>query len=765
MAKKKEVAAVAGVPALMAYLNRVGAELLSFRRAMVKERSKGDAYYIERTLIKIAADGSIDCSRKDHAPTKEEEEDIKAGFKGVKFPRSVGATAASYRDWLSRQKGDHGRFFALLERPSGLIKMVQERRTPTDGGAKYFVSHSFWDDGEWRDLEPDGALPFWKPERKMKPRIMIHEGCKAAKFVHDLTQDAARLKAHPWGEVLGLYEHWGMIGGALAPHRTDYAELKAERPVEVIYVCDNDPPGESALQKVAKNYGASMKGIMFGKHFKMSWDMADPLPDHMFIKGRFVGPTLRSLFQFATYATTLIPPEGGKGRPVAILKEAFKEEWVHAVKPEVFIHKEWPNKIWTLPEFNNKAAPFSDVDDTGRLLKKDAASKSATLKYDPGKTSGIYGHDGRFINTHVPSEIKAEKGDAGPWLEFMELLVPGEGDRKELMRWCATLIARPDIKMLYGVLLISETQGIGKGTLGEKILAPLVGEDNVSTPTENEIVESNFNYWLAHKRLAVVHEIYAGHSSKAYNKLKSIITDRTVTVSKKYMANYDVENWMHIFACSNSMRAIQLSGDDRRWFVPKVTEEKSPPEYWMKFNAWLSEQGGLGIIKWWAEEWLKKEVPVLRGDSAPWSTTKAEVVEEGYSPGMALVARLFDKINEEIAKPKAERWVGKGANGSRSLKIDDNVIILDTDLVALIKDQIYEGRQSDRLEKPLTVRKIARTKGWSINENRASTVPFWKLSGSGSRVLVPKKDQTGVLISTFVKSGRLPLDLRAFLEI
>jgi len=55
-------------------------------------------------------------------------------------------------------------------------------------------------------------------------------------------------------------------------------------------------------------------------------------------------------------------------------------------------------------------------------------------------------------------------------------------DRIELMRWCATLIARPDIKMNYGVLLISETQGVGKSTLGEKILAPLIGKLNASFP-------------------------------------------------------------------------------------------------------------------------------------------------------------------------------------------------------------------------------------------------------------------------------------------
>ena len=101
------------------------------------------------------------------------------------------------------------------------------------------------------------------------------------------------------------------------------------------------------------------------------------------------------------------------------------------------------------------------------------------------------------------------------------------------MRWCATLIARPDIRMQYGVLLISETQGVGKGTLGEKILLPLVGKHNVVVPSE-KVVTGKFTGWVAHKRLAVVHEIYAGYSSKAYDELKSIITDQYIEVEMKF---------------------------------------------------------------------------------------------------------------------------------------------------------------------------------------------------------------------------------------
>lgn len=53
--------------------------------------------------------------------------------------------------------------------------------------------------------------------------------------------------------------------------------------------------------------------------------------------------------------------------------------------------------------------------------------------------------------------------------------------------------------------------------MGADILAPCIGEWNTSFPDEQKITDNSFNGWIAHKRLAVVQEIYAGQSSKAYN--------------------------------------------------------------------------------------------------------------------------------------------------------------------------------------------------------------------------------------------------------
>jgi hypothetical protein len=254
--------------------------------------------------------------------------------------------------------------------------------------------------------------------------------------------------------------------------------------------------------------------------------------------------------------------------------------------------------------------------------------------------------------------------------------------------------------MSYGLLLVSERQGAGKSTLGEKILAPLVGLENTSFPSETDIVESQFNAWLSHKRLSVIHEIYAGNSSKAYNKLKSIITDKFVTVNKKHQSTYELENWTHIFACSNSNRALRISMDDRRWLLPQVTEEMKPHEYWVGFNEWL-ENGGLEIIRWWADEWLKKNNPVFPGQTAPYTQAKEDFIDDSLSAGQAIAKALLE-----------EMWrVGKSS--------PEPVFTTDALIVQEIKDRLYDGKNSTYLEKPATIRKLAKDRGLTVGTERA----------------------------------------------
>lgn len=558
---------------------------------------------------------------------------------------------------------------------------------------------------------------------------MVHEGAKAAAAADRIVREG---RDHPWLDRLVDYEHWGMIGGALAPHRADYDSLRRQNAVEVAYVCDNDYEGKSALQKVSKAYGKSLRGVMFGNEWPTSWDMADPMPPKMFdSSGAFRGPDLDDLVAHATHATTRHQVPGTK-KTVVILNRYFAEEWLHSLEPDVYIHRAFPDRIYTEAVFNDLVAPFSDVANVAALVKKDNAIKCPVIKYDPSKAAGVYvADDGRlFVNTHRPGPVRERRGDPAPWVDFLDQLITCELDRHELARWAATFVARPDLKMHYGVLLISDAQGVGKTTFGD-VLASIAGRSNASFPTESTITDSHFNDWMAHKRLAVVNEIYAGKSAKAYNRLKNVMTDPTIPIEIKFIQPYQIDNWLHVVACSNSMRALKLDNMDRRWLVPEVTEVVKPKAYWRSLYHWLQEEGGFGVVKHWAKTFLESAEPVVPGEPAPWTKRKQDVIEEGYSQGQQLVMNLIRFLKE---RPEGDAWVESrtrpdGLAGSRQGPV--GAMVFDVDLVDMIKEVVYQGRQTDYLERPLTVRKVAKAAGCFVHPEN-----FGHRSSSHARLVV-----------------------------
>jgi hypothetical protein len=733
--------------ALMDYYSRIGAEVLNFKRAMIKIRH--GQYYTEKCLIKVASDGTVTSSLEDFNPTEAEQAAIKSQWTSHDHPRHVEAEEAMARDrisWLRDQKPDSDTHI-FYSRLTGRVIMLQQRFYD-DNDVRQFIPHTLWSDGKWRTMEPEERLPLWKPKKARKGRIMVHEGSKAAMAAEAIATDPE--STHPWREFLAKYEHWGMIGGALAPHRTDWNELKIEKPEMVIYFCDNDEPGRNVPQKMSKQYKGQMMKASPDKRWPMGWDMADPMPKSLFREdGSYKGPCLEDILHPATWATERTP-SNQPGRPGYELNSQFVDEWFHSVIPEAFIHKEFPNRVYTKDNFNNLIAPFSDVSDVAAKLVKHDSSKGIKLTYNPSIVSGIYNDDnggGRLLNTYVPSKVVSTKGDITPFMEFMEHLIKIPSDRHELLKWIVTLVGRPDIKMHYGVLLISEKQGVGKGTLGEKILMPLVGHHNCSSPSEQEMTESAFDYWSAYTRLAVVHEIYAGHSAKAYDRLKSKITDDVITVNQKYLPSYKVDNWVHVLACSNSNNALKLSLDDRRWLVPKVTLQKKPSTYWIKLNDWLANKGGLGIIKHWCEEQVKDPAMiVLKGEDAPITNAKTEVITEGFTDAMRLAYDVLCMLKEEADQR------------------DQVSIVLDTELVRMAKELVYQGRANSYLEKPRTMRKVAESAGYKAFDGQINNRGWGGPHAVNARILIAGRESEILIQGSLERvygAGR-PVDLLAY---
>lgn len=698
-------------PVLMGWLKSIGADLRNFKLAIVKQ--KIGQYHSEVAAINIAPDGTITCEKEQFVPPEDVQAAIKKEFDGKDFPHSIPIKSLETAPEALRSADPADLF--IFHNDAGSIIFVQKRWYDADG-ERHYIPWSYWSDEKWRPMEPSDKLPIWGVEQlRSHTSVFLHEGAKAAKYVRWMvegkTPEARQaLEKHPWGNELKHAAHLGWVGGALAPQRTDWTPIMRQKVSQIIIICDNDLEGKEAASKIAKMVPVAMTAVKFDKQFPDAFDMADPWPEKFFVdvgNGETVyrGPSMDDCKSCATWATHELPNPAGKGRPIYAIRREFLEQWRFAVKPPVFVHIANPHKTYSADEFNIAVAPFSHVRDTAAILRRHPSAEADGICYEPSMPSGIVSFGGSSkINTHTPTNIKPIKGDVQPWLDFLEHLIPAKEDRHNLMRWIATVIARLDRRPPYGVLLISEQQGVGKTTLAERVMAPLIGWNNVSMPSEREVVESTFNTWIARVRLVTIHEIYAGQSKRAYNDIKSYITEKMVRVNEKFQPAYEVANWAAFLAASNSFRALHMAEDDRRWFVPEVTSQKKPAKYWEAFNSWLSAKG-LNFIHQWAIDFLDEHGAIGLGETAPMSVTKSSLIEESKSDGQRLVRSLGELVHNS-----SKEWKGKD--------LGEDMILVDNDVRRWLADQLGVDLSHPTLERPLTIRSELRNAGLYVLPGR-----------------------------------------------
>lgn len=571
---KRKVDELTQVPAIKSYLERIGGCRRSMLKAAVIEKINNyprdiAVIYFERDgTVVVKRDGKVVVGADELLPKEQEAEQIKVGMAEVKFPEhSLLDTLFNVPEEIAeRHQVEAGKLdktvWEFRNWPDNKIVMLLIRHDNHDGGKDYFP-YTYWDDQQWRKMEPPGLLPLWGLDQLKKGHTtaFIHEGAKKAEYVRTMverkTPEArARYAAHPWAQELssgGIIRsatpwaqepnatHLAFVGGAYAPYRTDWSPLIKAGIQTIIIVSDNDKPGLSVVKVISRLVPLDTYHIQFTSQFRAGFDLADQFPAELYQDGHYNGPAFEDCLHPATWVDDVVGT-GTRGDPKEVrLRNAIKNQWAHIDKLELFVNRQFPHLIFSERALNTFLMPFSSVYEPIKALKKHYSGRHYNLAYRPDLPNKleITDEEGAAINIYRPSKIKAEQGDVQPFLNFLAYLIPIPKECKHVERWIATLYARPQVHMLWALFLRSRMQGVGKTLLGE-ILSRLVGRHNTSWPNEHDITTSAYNSWLGSKRLIINNEIYAGHSWKAYNKLKECISDKTVTIHEKYVKEYTI---------------------------------------------------------------------------------------------------------------------------------------------------------------------------------------------------------------------------------
>jgi len=295
------------------------------------------------------------------------------------------------------------------------------------------------------------------------------------------------------------------------------------------------------------------------------------------------------------------------------------------------------------------------------LWKPSQAALDAAAKGEAGgnRTVESWCHDGlsapEWVERHVSWLCNGDPAVAGAFLDFM-----------------AHAVQRPFEKVLWGVILTSEAEGVGKDTLSELMGLLLEGEKRPAVSAKE--ITGQFTDWLFGRLWVQLDEIYESRKDRYLaNALKKFITAPTAMIDRKYRDVLEVQNLARFFITSNADVPMAISERDRRWFVvrcdaigsvkevdPKTGQERTvfPEDTWRTFRALhdfvLEDRAALAQVYQWLAQ---RDIAGFDPKRPPMMTSaKAELIAE--SRPRAEVA-----LEEILTDPKvwfsqfADKWV------------------------------------------------------------------------------------------------------------
>lgn len=631
-----------GSRAVQLYLDRIGAKIRTLFTAAVTTQTMG--YERDVHVIRFMRDGSVRAPAE-IAPTESEASNISSDIALMVFPVQETLAALPNSDLPELIKNATEDNLFIFRNRERRIRFIQVRVELSNGDKRY-VPQTYWSDGVWRAVEPEDGLPIYGVEEVTSgSRVFLHEGAKAAKAAIKISTD----QTHPFYDFFSTGVHVGWIGGAHHINRTKWREIN-KLPGELIIVPDNDFIGRSKVSDIVRRFSCPTFALQFDSDWPKSWDFADPIPAKFYGEtGSYIGPSPEEMLDPCDWATEEVGVTDN-GRPIFGIREQFASRWVRVQNLRHYALLSKPEDTLDKEQFNTKVRPFSDVTDTSLLLAKVSGNICDKVTFMPNRPSGIIRIDGSTcLNQYVDRRLKPIKGDTAPFHKFLEYLFQIEEEREEIYRWIATLYSKPDIRMGYGLLLLSKMQGVGKSTLLD-IMGTLIGKPHTSYPGD-AMIQSDFNGWIVNRRLVIVHEIYAGQNWKTYNRLKSMITDENIEANNKHVSNYTVPNWTHYAAASNSMEALRMEHDDRRWYVPRL-----PEKLYHDYNglrAWINAGG----IRHLAHELLQVNRYVSPGEVAPRTAAKEALIDQSMPSDERMVVLLCERLSSDNCLDVRDIWL------------------------------------------------------------------------------------------------------------
>ncbi len=206
-----------------------------------------------------------------------------------------------------------------------------------------------------------------------------------------------------------------------------------------------------------------------------------------------------------------------------------------------------------------------------------------------------------MVNTYIPVITQRQQGDAGPFLDHLQRVLPVPGDRAILLAYMAACVQYKGVKFQWAPL-IQGAEGNGK-TLFTLCVAAALGDRYTHLPPANEIAEK-FNEWLFNKLFIGVEDVYVpDHKQEIIEVIKPMITNKRLAMRAMQQSQVMGDNCANFILNSNHRDAIRKTRNDRRFCVfytaqqcaEDIIKDGMNGDYFPSLYRWL-DGGGYAIV-------------------------------------------------------------------------------------------------------------------------------------------------------------------------
>jgi hypothetical protein len=224
-----------------------------------------------------------------------------------------------------------------------------------------------------------------------------------------------------------------------------------------------------------------------------------------------------------------------------------------------------------------------------------------------------------------------------PWIDHVKNTLCGGGELgHRVLQWYAHIFQCPTVKPW--ALIFQSEEGIGKGlwqTFFEQVLTKAL----CSTFGSWDQITGSFNGKMAGKLLFTLNEATNYPTNTQKELMKAMIKDTELCVNKKFVNQYDIDNYARIQITTNNERPVVIDHDDRRYCCIKADNSNRGNSAY--FAPLIESRGDEKVQHEMFDFLTNYPLDGFDSEKPPMTQWKRELIGENLDSTMEFVRSIF----------------------------------------------------------------------------------------------------------------------------